>query len=138
MTLRWLGWSALAVAVTFGAGWFVGASGRSVVEQDRRRAEQRADFAEARALVLQGRVSLFQSNFGEANRHFNEALGRIERAQTRLRQLGEATRAGELEVALAQLREAQRLSLALDASAQATAATALRVIEAVASATESR
>lgn len=134
MTLKMLGWFALAAVATFGAGWFVGASGRSDVEQARRHLEERADLAAARAAALDGRVNLFLSNFGDASRRFEEARGVIEGAQTRLRQIGDAARAGQLEMAVAQLREAQRLALALDASAQKAAAEAVGVIDAVSSA----
>ena len=133
MTLKMLGWCALAAVVTFGAGWFVGASGRSEVEQARRQLEERRDLATARAAALEGRVNLFLSNFGDASRR-----GVIESAQTRLRQIGDAARAGQLEVAVAQLREAQRLALALDASAQKAAAEAIGVIDAVSSAAGGR
>jgi hypothetical protein len=132
MTLRLIGWLALAAVVLFGAGWFTGASGRSTIEQERRRAEDRADFAEARAFALEARTHLFQSNFGDANRSLTEALTRVERAQSRLRQAGEPARAGELEVAITELREAQRRSLALDVTAQDRTASAIRVIDGVA------
>jgi hypothetical protein len=130
--LKLFGWCVLAGAVLFGVGWFVGASGRDVLEHDRRDAVARADSAEARAWVLSGRVSLFQSNFGDASRAFESARQVVFRAQTRLRQLGDAARAGQLEVALSQLREAQRLALAFDPGAQGAADQALRVVESVA------
>jgi hypothetical protein len=138
MTLKLAGWSALALAVVFGAGWMVGASGRAALEQARRDAEARAEFALARAHVLDGRVSLFQSNFGAASRAFEAARGVVTQAQARLRQLGDAARAGQLEVALVQLGEAQRLALALDGSAQGAAEQALRVIDAVSSGGQGR
>jgi hypothetical protein len=138
VTLKLVGWGTLALAVVFGAGWFVGASGRAALEQDRREATALAEFATARAFVLEGRVNLFQSNFGEASRAFDAARGVVERTQARLRQLGDAGRAGQLEVALAQLRDAQQLSLALKGEAQAAADQALRAIDAVASAAPRR
>jgi hypothetical protein len=131
MTLKLVGWCALALVLVFGAGWLVGSSGRAAIDDERRAASERADYAEARAFVLDGRVSLFQSNFGEASRAFESARAIVERAQTRLRQAGDAPRAGQLEIALSQLREAQRLSLALDARAQQAADEAARVIAAV-------
>ena len=132
MSLKLFGWCFFAAAVVFGVGWYLGASGRDAIEQDRRDAVARAESAEARAFVQSGRVNLFQSNFGDASRAFEAARQVVLRAQTRLRQVGDAARAGQLEVALSQLREAQRLSLALDASAQGAAEQALRVIDAVA------
>jgi hypothetical protein len=138
MTLKVVGWSALALVVVFGAGWMVGASGRAALEQDRRDALGRAEFAEARAWALAGRVSLFQSNFGQASQAFESARTVLARTQTRLRQLGDAAHAGQLEVALVQLGEAQRLAMALDGNAQGAAEQAVRVIDAVSSALEGR
>ena len=133
MTLKLAGGGLLAAAVVFGAGWFIGASGTATLEQDRREAVARAEFAEARAHILEGRVQLFQSNFGQANKAFEAARVLVTSSQTRLRQVGDAGRAGQLEVAIAQLREAQRLSLALDSRAQAASDEALHVIDAVSS-----
>lgn len=118
----------VAVLVALGAGWIWGASGKSGVELERRALEARADFADARAFVLDGRVSLFLSNFGEAGKAFASARGILERAQVRVRETGRAERAGQLEVVLALLKDAQRLSAALDVSAQQAAEQALRVL----------
>lgn len=131
MTMKLVGWCALALAVVFGVGWLLGSSGRATLERERSAASARGDYAVARAFALEGRVHLFQSNFGEASRAFEFARSEVERAQTRLRQEGDAVRAGQLEVALSQLREAQRLALALDASAQKSAVEAIRAIDAV-------
>jgi len=138
MTLKLVGWGVLAAAVVFGAGWFMGASGRASLEQERREAIGRAEFAEARGRVLEGRVHLFQSNFGQATKAFDAARVLVTASQTRLRQAGDAVRAGQLEVAIAQLREAQQLSLALNSGAQAAADEALRVIDAVSSTASGR
>jgi len=129
MTMKLFVWAVAALAVAFGVGWVTGASGRSEVEQARRSLEERADLAEARALVLDGRVSLFLVNFGDASRRFVEARGVLERAQRRLREVGQAERAGRVEVALSHLRDAERLTAALDQTgAQNASAEALRAI----------
>lgn len=131
MNLKLIGWGLLAAVVTFGAGWVAGGSGRSTLDQDRRRAEQRADLFEARALVLDGRVSLFLVNFGDASRRFEEARSVVERTQTSLREAGSAERAGQLEVVLSHLRDAQRMAASLDSAAQGAAAEALKGLDAV-------
>lgn len=95
-------------------------------------AADRAAFAEARAHALDGRVSLFLANFGDASRHFEEAATVVVSLQTRLRQAGDAERAGRLEIVLGQLREAQRLSAQFDAAAQSAATEALQALGAVA------
>ena len=133
MTVKSFSWGAIALLVTFGVGWVIGASGRSAVEQDRRLAEERSAFAEARADALDGRVSLYRSNFGDASRHFEDAVAVVTGLQGRLRQAGDAERAGRLEIVLAQLREAQRLSAQFDAAAQSAAAEALQAMALVAS-----
>ena len=114
-----------------GAGWLWGASGKSSVELARRALEERLDFSEARRSVLDGRVSLFLVNFGDASRHFEEARSFIEHAQRRWRETGQAERAGRLEVVLAHVRDAQRLSVALDAGAQNAADAALQTLATV-------
>jgi hypothetical protein len=118
----------VAVLLAFGLGWFLGASGKSTIELDRRQHEQRADLAEARGLVLEGRVALFQLNFGDAAKRFDSARAILERAQMRLRETGQAERAGQLEVALAHLKDAGRLAVALDPTAQSAAEQALQAI----------
>ena len=138
MSLKVMGWWALGVAVVFGLGWYVGASGRGAIEQERRAATGRAEFAEARAAVLDARVNLYQTNFGQANQLFESARVAIVAAQARLRQSGDPEQAGQLELAVSHLREAQRLSLTLDAAAHVPADQALRVIDAVSAATAGR
>jgi hypothetical protein len=138
VSMKLVGWAALALVVVFGAGWIMGSSGRSAAETARRQAEERADFASARARILEGRVSLFLVNFGDASKRFEEARATVESAQTRLREIGEAERAGRLEIVMENLREAQRLAAALDASAQNAAATAVQALDAAATSSASR
>lgn len=128
MSLKLIGSLVLALVVTFGIGWLAGASGRAAIEQQLLEAQERADFAQARALISDGRVSLFLVNFGDASRRFEEARGVVERVQKRLREVGQAERAGRLEIALTHLRDAQRLAASLDSSAQGAAAEALRAL----------
>lgn len=121
----------LAVLVALGAGWVWGASGRSAVDQERRRFEQRADYEAARAEMLDGRVSLFLNNFGDASKHFESASILLEHLQGKLREVGQAERAGRVEIVLSNLKDAQRLSALLDASAQNAATAALQALTAV-------
>ena len=134
MTLKLFGAALLAVMVAFGSGWLLGQSGRSAIEHDRQLLEFRASFAGARALIFEARVDLFLVNFGDASRRLEEARVVVEQVQRRLRELGQAERAGRLEVALAQLRDAQRLAASLDSNAQNAAEEAARTLAAVASA----
>ena len=89
----------LALVVSFGVGWLAGAAGRGAAEQQLAAAEERANFAQVRALIGDGRVSLFLVNFGDASRRFEEARGVVEKVQTKLRESGQAERAGRLEIA---------------------------------------
>ncbi|MEZ5318482.1 MAG: hypothetical protein R2752_13865 [Vicinamibacterales bacterium] len=130
MTLKSVGWIALAVTVAFGIGWMIGGSGRAALVQEQRALEERAGFAEARALVLQGRVDLFTVNFGNASARFEEARAKVEQLQAALREVGLAERAGRLEIVLAQLRDAQRLASSLDQAAQSAATQALDALDA--------
>ena len=130
MTIRTFGIVVLIALALFGVGWFIGASGRSAAVEERRAFEQQAAFAAARAHVLEGRVHLFQVNFGAASQQFDRGRTVIESLQTLLREQGDADRAGKLEIALARVREAQRLAIAVDASAQNVADEALRALDA--------
>lgn len=128
MSPRLIGSVVLALVVSFGVGWLAGAAGRGAAEQQLAAAEERANFAQVRALIGDGRVSLFLVNFGDASRRFEEARGVVEKVQTKLRESGQAERAGRLEIALSHLKDAQRLAASLDSSAQGAAAEALRAL----------
>jgi len=128
MSMKHIAWIAGAIIVVGLGGWMIGASGTSAREQDKRAAEQRADTTEARALILEGRVSLFLSNFGDASQKFEAAIVVLERIQTQLRETAQAERAGRLQIAIAHVRDAQRLAASFDASAHAAADEALKAI----------
>jgi hypothetical protein len=112
-------------------GWMYGASGRSDLEEARRTAEHRADLMEARALVFEGQVAVFQLNFGDATKRFEGARVVVERMQGALRETGQGERAGRLEIVLSNLRDAQRLAVALDANARNAADAALQALASV-------
>ena len=131
MTSKSIGGVVLAVLVALGAGWVWGASGKSTVDQERRRLEQRADYESARASLLNGRVSLFLNNFGDASKYFETARFELEHLQGKLREVGQAERAGRVEIVLSSVKDAQRLSAQLDASAQNAASAALQALSAV-------
>ena len=117
MTLKLAGWSALALAVVFGAGWLVGASGRAELEQDRRDAEARADFADRARVHAGGPGQPVPVEFRarRAARSRPRVPSCRPRADAACGSWATPARAGQLEVALVQLGEAQRLALALDA-----------------------
>ena len=121
----------VAVLVSLGIGWMWGASGKSAIDQERRALEQRADVQFARAEGLAGRVSLFMNNFGDASTHFEQARMALEHLQLTLREVGQAERAGRIEIALSSLKDAVRLSNQLDASAQNAATAALQALAAL-------
>jgi hypothetical protein len=120
----------VGVLVAFGVGWLLGASGRSIVELERVQLERRAEVLQARSHVLAARVSLFQANFGEARRSLLAAAGLVQRAQSALRESGQAERAGRLEIVLAHLRDADRLAGELNAGAQDAAVQAIDTLDA--------
>jgi len=121
----------LAVALAFAAGWLVGGSGRSAAEVSAGRATEQAGFLEARALILDGRLRVSEANFGNARERFEEARAVVERLQRRLRETGQAERAGLLEVALGYLTDAAGKAAGLDAGAGSAAEAALHTLEAV-------
>lgn len=130
MTIRTLGIVAGCVFLAFGAGWCTGASGRTDIALQLSETTIRADLAEVRAAILDARLSMSQSNFGDARRAVQRAQTVAERLQVRLRETGEADRAGAMQAVIARLGDADRLSGALDSTADAAAADALRTLEA--------
>jgi hypothetical protein len=132
MTMKGAAWIAGSVLFALGAGWVWGASGRAAAVTALRAAQVRADLSEARALVLDGRISLFQHNFGDAGARFHDAAALVQRVQARLREGGQAERAGRLEIALSHLANAVRLAAAVDPAAQDAAASAADALVAVA------
>lgn len=124
-------WACL-LAGSAGGGWVAGAWGRQAAEAGRRLAEERADLAEADSWVLDGRVHLYLSAYAEALRRFEAARGTLERLQTQWRETGDARSAGQMEVVLSHVRDAERLAASLDPAAQGAAAEARRAMTALA------
>ncbi len=130
--MKSVSWIALGVVLAFAVGWLVGGSGRSAAELSAGQAEERAGFLEARALVLEGQVDLLHSSFADARTRFAAAERVLEGLQKRLRETGQAERAGQLAVALAYLGDAVGQAEAYGADARGAAEAALRAIEKVA------
>ena len=131
MSIRSVLWVIIAALIALGGGWLWGATGKAVVLSERRVLADRAELAEVRALVLAGRVKLFELNYGDAAAQFAEALRAVSPIQTRLRETGQAERAGRVEILLAQLRDAERLARALDPAAHQAAAQAIEALAAL-------
>jgi hypothetical protein len=129
MTLRRFVIVVITTAVTFLAGWLVGASGKAKVEQARAIAELRAERAETRAAILSGRVSVTENNFGNAVASFQQARAGVGRLQIGLRESSEAEAAGRLEVVITDLTDAERLSTLLDRKAADQAGAALAALD---------
>ena len=89
----------------------------------------RADVAEVRAAILEARLSVHQANFGDARRSLQRARTVAGQLQARLREVGQAARAGAVGDAIARLEDAERLSGSLDPAASDAAAEALRSLE---------
>ena len=131
MNLKTVAGVVTAIVLAVLAGWLWGASGKAAVTVERRAFEERALIAEARAALLDARVSLFESNFGDAERSLAQAQGIVSALQVGFRETRQAERAGRAEIVLAEVREAERLTLALDRAAAAAAARALQALDAV-------
>jgi hypothetical protein len=121
----------LAIALALLSGWLWGASGRFSLAEEARSAEQRADLADARARILDARVALFQSNFGDAGRSLEISKRPLERARDRFRERGQQEPVAQMEEALKRVDAAQRAAGPLDAAANARAAEAVTLLEAI-------
>src|SRR6058998_3088234 len=118
---------ALIVALGLGFGW--GASGRRELRTALDDARQQLDPAEARGQILEGRVSLYNNNFGDASRHFEDAKAPLRRIKTRYQDAGKRDAASDIDVAIARVEDAQRLTAKLDPSANNKAMEALDAIK---------
>jgi hypothetical protein len=118
-----------AVLIAVLAGYFWGAAGRRTAEREVQGVTLRVDLLEARGALLAARVDLYNVNFGNASRHLQEALDLLRPASTRLKEIGRAADAQRLDVALARIEEAQRLTGKLDQGANARAGDAAAAID---------
>jgi hypothetical protein len=118
-----------AVLIAVLAGYFWGAAGRRTAEREVQGVTLRVDLLEARGALLAARVDLYNVNFGNASRHLQEALDLLRPASTRLKENGRAADAQRLDVALARIEEAQRLTGKLDQGANARAGDAAAAID---------
>ncbi len=121
----------VGILVAFGAGWFLGSSGRSASDRAVQAAELRSDLFEARSSVLAARVDLYNVNFGNASRNLESAKRVVSRASERLKNTGREEEAKRLDPALTQLDEAQSLAGRFDQSANARAGNAAQTIDEV-------
>ena len=129
MTLKALGYVAIALVVAFGSGWCSGAGGRRAVTAELALTAIRADIADIRAATLDARFSLASSNFGDARRALQRAIVVTTQLETRLADAGFDERASAVSQARQQLEDADQRSGALDAGAADVAAQALRTLE---------
>jgi hypothetical protein len=130
MSMKGIGLAAGALVLAFGIGWTFGASGRADIEMARGAADMRAEVLGARASILDARLSLLAHNFGDARQHFRRAREGAQRMQTRLRETGEAERAGRMAIVLAHINDADRMAGAMDPGAQVAAAEAVSALDA--------
>ena len=114
--------------VCIGLGYAWGASGRRVVESALDHTRQQLDLAEARGALLDARVSLYNNNFGDASRRFEESKEPLRRVKDRYQNNGESDAASNIDAALRQVEEAQRLAGKLDPGANTRAGEALEAI----------
>jgi hypothetical protein len=116
------------VAVALLAGWIWGSTGRSDIARSLQTSELRGELLGARAAVLDARVAIYNVNFGEASRHLEGARGLLGRADARLKNLGRDDEVRQVEAALANIDDAQRMSGKLDQSANSRAGEAAKMV----------
>ena len=119
----------IALVVVLLGGWIWGASGKGTLERALEASELSNDLLEAHSSVLAARLDLYSVNFGDASRHLESARAQLGRAEEQLKGLGRKDDVKQLQPALAQIDEAQRLARQLDPSANARAAEAATIID---------
>lgn len=118
----------VAVLVALGAGWALGASGKSEMTGALGAAELRNVLLEARSAVLDARLDIYNVNFGEASRHFELSRTSLRAADVRLKALGREEDSKRLALALSRIDEAQQMAGKLNQGANAVAADAAKAI----------
>jgi hypothetical protein len=118
----------LALLVAGGAGWVLGASGRSNSDRALQIAELRAELLEGRAALLDARLDIYSINFGDASRHLEAARTALRAANGRLMSLRRTEDAKSLEAALTGIDEAQRAAGQLNQDANALAGNAAKIV----------
>jgi hypothetical protein len=118
----------VALLVALGVGWVWGAAGRSAVTHALQIAELRESLLEGRGAVLDARLDIYSVNFGDASRHLEAARTALHAASPRLKDLGRQEDEKRLELALARIDEAQRMTGKLNQDANALAADAAKAI----------
>ena len=118
----------LALLVAGGAGWALGASGRSNSDRALQIAELRAELLEGRAALLDARLDIYSINFGDPSRHLEAARTALRAANGGLMSLRRTEDAKSLEAALTGIDEAQRAAGQLNQDANALAANAAKIV----------
>jgi hypothetical protein len=90
--------------------------------------ELRGELLGTRAATLDARVAIYSVNFGEASRHLEGARGLLGRADERLKSLGRDAEVKQVQTALADIDDAQRMAGKLDQSANSRAGEAAKIV----------
>lgn len=117
----------ILIALGFGFAW--GNSGRAAAQKALDETKQQLDIAQARGQILDARVSLYNVNFGDAQRHLDDAKAPLTRARDRAQKQGLDDAAKALSDALTRVDDAQRLASRLDPSSNNQANEALKAIQ---------
>lgn len=117
----------ILIALGFGFAW--GNAGRATAEKALDDSKQQLDIAEARGDILDARVNLYNVNFGDAQRHLDDAKAPLTRARDRAQKLGKDAASKALSDALTRVEDAQRLASRLDPNANNQANEALKAIQ---------
>jgi hypothetical protein len=136
--LKTFGIVAVAILVAFGAGWLLGASGKASVSAERRALEERATIAEARLALIDARANLEAKKFDDVPKELERARELAADLQVKLRETSQPERAGHLEIVLAHVRDAQRMTAAQAQSAQDAVTQAIDALKNLAPSTARR
>lgn len=119
----------IVILIALGFGFVWGNSGRAAAQQALDDSRQQLDVAQARGAILDARVSLYNVNFGDAQRHLDDAKAPLTRARDRAQKLGKDDAAKALSDALTRVEDAQRLASRLDPNSNNQANEALKAIQ---------
>jgi len=128
-TLKLAGGVAIALALAFGVGWVLGASGRAELRDQLRASELRAHISEIRARLYASRVELTSLNFGAAAQDLEATKASLTALSALYERDGDTDRVTRLQKVREAAEQGRRLAAQVNQAAQSDVQRALNAFD---------